>query len=180
MDRMDNSLAAIFHPRQIQVLNKSSSKQKMDSFREFFIHYKKIFESLIESEINWRNNIHDIYLFMPNGICIYNRSFKSQSDVEPQLVAGGLTGIFSLIQSFTQNQSRIKIVEQEEMAMIFEHGEFLSAALITEKNSTILRNKLKKLIEIVEKCYQEMLEKFSGKLGNFQEIEKFVQKIFKQ
>ncbi|MFX0138752.1 MAG: hypothetical protein ACFFDN_34245, partial [Candidatus Hodarchaeota archaeon] len=61
-----------------------------------------------ESEINWHKRIHHVYLFMPNGTCIYDHPFKLEKEIEPQLVAGGLTGISMLIQEMTQKKTKIK------------------------------------------------------------------------
>ena len=131
-----------------------------------------------ESEINWHKRIHHIYLFMPNGTCIYDHPFKPEEEIEPQLVAGGLTGISGLIQEITKNKTKIKIVEQEEMTILLEYGNYLNIALMTEENLITLRNKLKKLIEEVEDFYQEELETYSGNIGIFSKAGKFIQKIF--
>ncbi|MFX0138087.1 MAG: hypothetical protein ACFFDN_30875, partial [Candidatus Hodarchaeota archaeon] len=131
-----------------------------------------------ESELNWHKRIHHIYLFMPNGTCIYDHPFKLEKEIEPQLVAGGLTGISSLIQEITKNKTKIKIVEQEEMTILLEYGKYLNIALITEENLITLRNKLTKLVQEVEDFYQEELESYSGNLTLFSKAGKFIQKIF--
>ncbi|MFX1452374.1 MAG: hypothetical protein ACFFCM_16160, partial [Promethearchaeota archaeon] len=131
-----------------------------------------------ESELDWHKRIKNIYFFMPNGVCIYDHPFSTEKEVEPQLVAGGLTGISALIQEVTKSQTKVKIVEQEEMTILLEHGNYTSIALITEENLITLRNKLKELIKDVEDFYQEEFEKYSGNLSVFSKIEKFVQKTF--
>ncbi|MFX0141217.1 MAG: hypothetical protein ACFFDN_46690, partial [Candidatus Hodarchaeota archaeon] len=68
-----------------------------------------------ESEISWRKRIHHIFIFKPNGLCIFDHSFKRAEEIEPQFVSGGITGISGLIQELTKSKSKIKIVEQEEM-----------------------------------------------------------------
>ena len=133
---------------------------------------------MADSEINIYDNIHHLYLFLPNGVCIFHYAFKINPEIEPQLVSGGFTGIFSLIQLFTHSQSRIKIVEQEEMTIFFEHGEIVSAALISEKNLDLYRNQLKKLIQAVEDDFREELEFFKGNITEFQKIEGYVEQFF--
>ncbi|MFX0133931.1 MAG: hypothetical protein ACFFDN_09820 [Candidatus Hodarchaeota archaeon] len=131
-----------------------------------------------ESELNWHKRIDHIYFFMPNGICIFDHSFKAEKDIEAQLVSGGLTGISALIQEVTKSKTKIKIVEQEETNILFEHGKYISIALITEENLITLRKKLEQLMQDVENFYQEELEDYSGNLSVFSKIGKFVQKIF--
>ncbi|MFX1451537.1 MAG: hypothetical protein ACFFCM_11880 [Promethearchaeota archaeon] len=131
-----------------------------------------------ESEMNWQKCIHHIYLFVPSGICLATHSFKLKEEIEPHLVAGGLTGISALIQEVTKSETKIKRVEQEEITILLEHGKYLTAALITEEDLITLQNKLVKLIQDVENFYQEELENFSGNLSVFSKIEKFIQKTF--
>ncbi|MFX1450973.1 MAG: hypothetical protein ACFFCM_09025 [Promethearchaeota archaeon] len=132
-----------------------------------------------EAESNWYKRIQDIYIFMPkSGTCVYDHSFKSKEDIEPQLVSGGLAGISMLIQELTKSKTRVKIVEQEEMTILLEHGKYLSAALITEENLITLRNKLSELIQEIEDFYEEELETYAGDISIFPKIDKFVQKIF--
>ncbi len=131
-----------------------------------------------ESEISWFDRIHHIYFFIPGGICIFDQSFKAERRMEPQLVSGSLTGISMLIQELTLNRTKVKIVEQEEMTILLEHGRFMSIALITEEKLITLQNKLKQLIEEVEDFFQEELESFSGNLNVFSKIGKFIEKIF--
>ncbi len=128
--------------------------------------------------MNLYDNIHHLYLFMPNGVCIYHHPFKINPEIEPQLVSGGFTGIFSLIQLFTSSQSRIKIVEQEEMTILFEHGEIVSAALITEKNLGLYRSQLKKLIQVIEDDFREELQLFKGNITQFRKIRDYIEKFF--
>ncbi|NVM00691.1 MAG: hypothetical protein HWN67_00025 [Candidatus Helarchaeota archaeon] len=131
-----------------------------------------------ESELNWRQRIIHIYFFLPQGICLYDHSFKREEDIEPQLVAGGLSGISAIIQEVTKDKTNIKKIEQEEMTLLLEHGKYLSVALLTEENLVTLQKKLGTLIQDVEDFYQEELETYSGNLTVFSKIGKFVQKIF--
>ncbi len=131
-----------------------------------------------ESEINWHKRIQHVYVFMPNGICIFNQPFKSASEVEPELVAGGLTGISSLVQELTRNETKVKIVEQENMTILLEYGEFVNGALITEENLVTLKEKLKRLIEEVEQTYQEELKHFVGNVDLFTNMNELIENIF--
>ncbi|MFX1451536.1 MAG: hypothetical protein ACFFCM_11875, partial [Promethearchaeota archaeon] len=131
-----------------------------------------------ESELNWRKRIHHIYIIIPSGVCLFDHSFKGEKEIEPQFVSGGITGISGLIQELTHSKTKIKIVEQEEMTILLEHGKYISVALITEENLVTLRQKLIELIENIEDFFQEELENFQGDLKVFTKIGKFVQRIF--
>ena len=94
------------------------------------------------------------------------------------MVAGGLTGVNVLIQEVTRTASNLKIIEQEDMTIMIEHGRFISVALITEENLITLRNKLKESVKEVEEFFKEELENFRGNITPFSKISKFVDKIF--
>ncbi|NVM05254.1 MAG: hypothetical protein HWN67_23245, partial [Candidatus Helarchaeota archaeon] len=133
-----------------------------------------------EAESNWAKKIHHIYMFLPKGICIYDHSFMTEEEIEPQLVAGGLAGISGLIQELTQSKTKVKIVEQEEMTLLLEHGKYMTTALVAEENLVILRNKLVQLVEDVEDLFQEEFETFYGNLNVFSKVGKLIRKIFEK
>ncbi|MFX1450835.1 MAG: hypothetical protein ACFFCM_08335 [Promethearchaeota archaeon] len=131
-----------------------------------------------ESELNWRKRIHHIYFYTSDGGCIYDHSFKVEEEISANLVAGGLTGVDALVQEVTQTETKIKIIEKEDMTILLEHGRYISAALVTEESLLTLRNKLKQSIQEVENFFKEELATFSGNITPFKKIEKFIQKIF--
>ncbi|MFX1453035.1 MAG: hypothetical protein ACFFCM_19530, partial [Promethearchaeota archaeon] len=133
-----------------------------------------------KSEVNWHKRIRHICVFMPNGTCIYDHPFKLVEGIEPHFVAGGLTGISRLIQEMTKKETKIKMVEQEDMTIMLEHGKYVSIALITEENLITLRKKLEQLIQGIEDFFQEELESFSGDLTPFSKVGKFIQRIFEK
>ncbi|MFX1452525.1 MAG: hypothetical protein ACFFCM_16935, partial [Promethearchaeota archaeon] len=131
-----------------------------------------------ESELNWFKRIHHIYFYLRDGACIYNHSFKMDKEVSPTLVAGGLTGVESLIQHVTRTDTNIKIIEQEDMDILFEHGKYVSAALITEENLITLRNKLRQSVEKIEEFYHKQLARYRGKISEFSKIGEIALEIF--
>ncbi|MHA1798831.1 MAG: hypothetical protein ACTSVY_10345 [Candidatus Helarchaeota archaeon] len=136
----------------------------------------------IDAEINKVSTferIHHLYLFMSSsGVLIYDKPFKFNNDVEPNLVSGSLSVFASLIQEITQTETNIKIVEQEGMTILLEHGKCVSGAILTEQNFPSLRIKLKELIAGVENQYQDTLSKFDGDTACFSSIDTYFEKIF--
>ncbi|NVM30751.1 MAG: tetratricopeptide repeat protein [Candidatus Helarchaeota archaeon] len=135
-----------------------------------------------ESEQNWFKRIHHLYLFVPGGVCIYDHPFESEAmddeSVSASLVSAGLEGISMMIQEVTKKETKVKIVEQEDMTILLEHGKEVTAALITEENLETLKTKMKQLINELEEAFQTELETFDGDITVFSKAEKFVQKIF--
>jgi len=131
-----------------------------------------------ESELNWFKRVHHIYFYLRDGACIYNHSFKLDKEVSPALVAGGLTGVESLIQHVTRTDTNIKVIEQEDMDILFEHGKYVSAALITEENLMTLRNKLRQSVDKIEEFYHKELARYRGKISEFSKIGEITLEIF--
>jgi len=132
-----------------------------------------------QSEASWRERIQHVYLFKnESGIIIHDYSFRPEEEIEPNLVSGSLTGINMLIQEITKNETKVKIIEQEDMTILLEHGKYITAALISEDNLMTLKSKLKDLVTEVEDFYQEELENFGGVINPFKKAGKFTEKIF--
>jgi len=147
----------------------------------FMYETKKISNHFTNFQLSYPFNtkrIHQIYLFMPNGACIFNYSFLLDSRIEAQLVSGSLSGFLMLIKEVTQNKTNIKMVEQEEIFIIFEYGNYLSGALITENNLINFRQKLTRLIKEVECFYYEELINFDGNISPFTSINYIIRDLF--
>ncbi|MFX0135983.1 MAG: carbon-nitrogen hydrolase family protein, partial [Candidatus Hodarchaeota archaeon] len=133
-----------------------------------------------ESELNWHKRIHHIYFYTADGGCIYDQSFKAEEEVSANLVAGGLTGVDALIQEVTKTETKVKIIEKEDMTILLEHVKYVSVALVTEENLATLRNKMKQAVREIEDFFQEELKHFNGNITPFQKIRKFMQNIFEK
>jgi len=122
--------------------------------------------------------VRHLYLFKTtSGVIIYDYPFKSL-ETSPNLVSGGLSGLSMLIQEITKEASKVKIIEQEDMTILLEYGKQITGALITEKNFTSLRRKLKSLIGEVEDIHKENLEKYPGRTHLFSELGNVTEKHF--
>ena len=83
-----------------------------------------------------------------------------------------------LIQEITKKETKVKIIEQEDILIMLEHGKILTAALITEENLITLKEKLQQVVREVEDFYEEELDSFKGNVAVFSKVGKFIQKIF--
>ncbi len=131
-----------------------------------------------ESELNWLKRIHHLFLFLHDGTCIFEYSFKSQNEAHPQLISTGLSEIHKKLQDLTKNQSKLKVIEQGEMTILLEHGTYLTGALLTEEKLVTIINKLDQLIKEVEAEFQGELETVQGNLDKFSKIHVLIQTIF--
>ncbi|NHI94776.1 MAG: hypothetical protein EAX96_19955 [Candidatus Lokiarchaeota archaeon] len=144
-------------------------------------YFNKIIPS-IDAEfkkVNTFERIQHLYLFtITSGILIYDQRFKRTEDIEPNLVSGGLTSLSYIIQEITKKETKIKIIEQENITILLEHGKYITAALVTEENFHALRKKLKILIDKVEAKYQNNLKEFDGNTVPFENLILLTEKLF--
>lgn len=129
--------------------------------------------------VNTFERMHHLYLFkIKSGIMIHEYPFKITSKIEPQLVSSSLQGLGSLIREITKTETKMKIIEQEGMTILLEHGNYITGALLSEKNLLSLRKKLKQLISEVEHFYEEQLQRFSGEISKFDKVRELTERIF--
>ena len=130
-------------------------------------------------KVNTFERIHHLFLFdRKSGLLIYDEQYKKEDNIEPNLISGSLTVFSSLIQELTKEKSDIKIVEQENMTILLEHGNYLTGALFTEENFKTLRKKLNILISNVEDKYKLALKKNDGITSQYSGISKITEKLF--
>ncbi|MFX0132743.1 MAG: GTP-binding protein [Candidatus Hodarchaeota archaeon] len=173
---VDNLKDYIVNPRNI----KNAKIKFLELLKDFGVSTEELTRSLSADEQDWRKQIYNIYFFIPTGTCIYDQSFQAATGISPNLVAGGLTGISHLMQEVTQKETKVKIIEQEDVIVLLEHSKYVSAALVAKENLITLRNKLKDVVQEVEEFFKEELENFKGKITPFLKISKFVNKIFEE
>ncbi len=131
-------------------------------------------------ELRWAQKIHHLYICLADrGTCLYDQSFSDEESLECSLVTGFISGISSLVQEITNTQKRLKVIDVEDIKIILEYGKKNTiGVLITEENFKILRIKLRRLLEIFEKEFENEFSTFSGCIDAFKRTGKFVDRIF--
>jgi len=130
-------------------------------------------------ELRWAQKIRQLYIcLVDKGTCLYDYSFKKEESMEGSLVTGFIAGIYSLVQEITHTQKRLKVIDVEDIKIVLERGNKILGILLTEENYTILRTKLRRLIEIFEVEFENELAAFSGRVDVFKRTEKFIDRIF--
>jgi len=177
LESFRNSLLELFYEKE-EIIDKFQIGSKSET------KFKKSVEQLYtkiqaKSELQWREKIQHVYIYThSNGLIVYEHSFKDVREIEANLVSGGLTGLSMLIQEITKEETLVKIIEQEGIMILLEHGKYLTAAIIAEENLITIKNKLKILIQDLEEFFQEELERRSAQTSLFRKMGKFIEKIF--
>ncbi len=143
-----------------------------------FVGYTK--ETLpAKEEIEWKTSLHEFFsITSKGGICLFHYNFLEESPIDPQLFAGGISGVCTLVQEMTQSQKRTKVIDQEDKTLILEFGEHITCVLLCTASSKILRNKLREIVEEIEFLFRDELASWTGNIAVFKPIGKLIQRYF--
>jgi hypothetical protein len=127
-------------------------------------------ESLPPSEeLEWRKEIIHLYVISEGGVTLSDYSFIDPAEATgtdvPDLVAGGLAGITTLLKEMVGGE-QLKSIDHADKKVLFEYAyenQFM-VALLTNKDLNILRTKLRKLTAQIQAVFWETIEKWDGNL----------------
>ncbi len=129
-------------------------------------------------ELEWRDKIKHLYIILEGGVNIYDHSFIIEDTFQSDLMAGGISGITTLMQELTKSKERAEVIRQKDVQILFKYGKFITAALIAVEDLEILHFKLKKLVDEFEILFQYILPKWKGDLEIFSPVKVMVERIF--
>jgi len=129
-------------------------------------------------ELEWYKEIVHLYVINNSGIFIVDFPFKEGLEYDPDLFSGGISGIKTILQEMIKSQQSLKIIDHEDLKLIFEYGQNFFVVLISQKDLKILRTKLKALTGEIERVFREVLADWSGNLDVFKPINTMIKNIF--
>jgi MFS family permease len=139
-------------------------------------------EILTARESDWKNSLKNIYVFNTASVCLYSLKFGPESEgssvLSEDLIAGGFSGILSLLSEITNEQKNLRIIDKQGVKIYFSYGKSIIIALIATKNLPILFKKLELFTKAFEKKFEKELVTFRGKINPFQDASKLILKYF--
>jgi len=112
-------------------------------------------------EIEWRNEIINLYVISSSGIIMSDYSFKQEVSSDSDLLAGGITGIVTILKEIIGSLKDLKSIDHEE-------------------DLNILRTKLKKLTSQIHEVFWEILDDWNGNIEILTPIKTMIRNIFEQ
>lgn len=146
-----------------------------------FVAYTK--ETLpSKEELEWKNAIQDFFCILAEkGICIYRHTFRKEILViNENLFAGGISGIVTMVREMIKSDKSTKVIDQEDVKLLFEGEKNVFCVLISRQNLKILREKLKDIAHEIEVLYEEVFPTWEGNLDIFVPIGSLVTKYFSE
>lgn len=97
---------------------------------------------------------------------------------DSDLISSGLTGIQGLLAEMVQSKQRLKVVDHQDVKILFEYGEYSTIALIACENFHIYHFKLSALMQQFENLFQDVLAKWMGETDVFLPVKRLIESIF--
>jgi len=130
-------------------------------------------------EMSWANEILHLYVIKDGGIVMNEFSFTGEEVFDADLLAGGMTGIATILKEMIASQeTKLKVIDHEDKKIIFDYGKGFTVVLIGLKDLKILRVKLNLLTQQIENVFWEILEFWQGDLDIFKPINTMIKNIF--
>ncbi|NHI93509.1 MAG: hypothetical protein EAX96_13560 [Candidatus Lokiarchaeota archaeon] len=131
------------------------------------------------TEFGWKDKLRELYIIAPNGTTLFHYSFiRDERNQDLDLISSGLTGVEGILGELIQSKKKLKIVDHQDIKIIFEYGEYTTIALITYENLRIYLPKLTSLRVKFEKLFQDVLKDWSGRIEVFRPANHLVNEFF--
>ena len=131
------------------------------------------------TEFGWKEKLKELYIIAPNGSTLFHYSFiRDMRNQDVDLISSGLTGIEGILGEMVESKKKLKILDHQDVKIIFEYGEYTTLALIAYENLRIYNAKLISLRTEFEKLFQEVLKNWAGQVEVFQPTTHLVNKFF--
>ena len=122
--------------------------------------------------------VFQILVFNKSGVTIFDRQFRPTTGKHATLITGAIHGVSSMIQHALGIESHPRSLKYLGRTLIFEFKGTLGFALISDRDSQILRNGLENFSELFIKAYEPKLEKWDGSIETFEKASDFIKKSF--
>ncbi|MHA1753945.1 MAG: hypothetical protein ACTSYR_00270 [Candidatus Odinarchaeia archaeon] len=127
--------------------------------------------------------LYDLYIIYKDGRDIYHKDFSS-SDLDPSIISGFLQALADFAKEALPSKGALKEIEKGDIKIIFNHGQFISMALICEAKDEgdmiFLKNRLTDLISRIEKRFHDVLVDWKGGLDDFKGLDDIVEESFRE
>jgi len=131
------------------------------------------------TEFGWKEKMRELFIIGPNGAPLFHYSFaKKASPREPDLIAVGLTGFKDVLAEMMQSKKALKVVDHQDVKIIFEYGTYSTLALVVFENLRIYHSKLVSLIVDFEHLFQDVLSQWKGEVTSFLPSKRLIENVF--
>ncbi|MHA2024824.1 MAG: hypothetical protein ACW98U_02890 [Candidatus Thorarchaeota archaeon] len=130
------------------------------------------------SELDWRQQLVEIYVMQHGGLLVYHYEFERTSELDQVLTAAGMSGVQSLFQEITQSDLGLNVVSVGKYEILFSHSTSFTSVLITKAPYNVLVDKIEQFTNTFEIMFGSIIQNFEGSLSEFSSAKELVDSIF--
>ncbi|NVM30367.1 MAG: hypothetical protein HWN65_16090 [Candidatus Helarchaeota archaeon] len=131
------------------------------------------------TELDWPKKLKDLFIIYKSGVNLFHFSFiREEHSPNPQLISAGLSGIKAFISRMMRSEENLKIVDHENLKLIFEYGKYATSVLVVSENLHIYHLKLANLMNQFENLFQDILPDWIGEIEQFLPTKHLVKQVF--
>ena len=139
--------------------------------------YGSIFSPAL-GELDWRQQLVELYIIQQGGLLIYHHEFRRTSEIDQMLTAAGISGVQSLFQEITSSEAGLNVVSVGQFELLFSHSSTFTSVLISRASYKVLLAKLVEFTETFEIMFGKIIQNFEGSLKEFSSTRDLVNAIF--
>ncbi|MBY8982303.1 MAG: hypothetical protein KGD57_05095, partial [Candidatus Lokiarchaeota archaeon] len=126
---------------------------------------------------NWEKTLHNLFVLSKDGVSIYNYSFGIELK-KPELISGMISALTSFIKEATGSKKSLRTIDQQDKKLILNQGEYITVALLCDKDLPIIHKRISKFTQSFENNYGKHILKWRGEQAIFKGAEAIVAKNF--
>lgn len=122
-----------------------------------------------------------IVIYREGGFELYSKYLDDRFTSDPSLVAGLISAVTIFAQELREDtEGELQAILHHDIAVLLEHGEFVSCALMTDRDTYRARVILRRFLEIFEEEFSYELRAFDGTMAPFRRADQLLEKILEQ
>ena len=126
---------------------------------------------------NWKNALKNLFVLTKDGVSLYEYSFGIEIQ-DPALISAMIAALTNFVREATGSKKALRTVDQEDKKVLLYHGDYVTVALLSEKDLPIIHKRIKKFTELFEVEYGKHLKGWKGETTIFKGTEVILNKQF--
>ena len=126
---------------------------------------------------NWKKALKNLFVLTKDGVSLYEYSFGIEIQ-DPALISAMIAALTNFVREATGSKKALRTVDQEDKKVLLYHGDYVTVALLSEKDLPIIHKRIKKFTELFEAEYGKHLKGWKGETTVFKGTEVILNKQF--
>lgn len=136
--------------------------------------------------------LYSLYVVYRDGRTLLQKDFQIEN-MEPDLVTGFLSAVSMFLsdlvgriseddqqlRALEREDGRLRIIDREDVKILLEYGKHIYVAVFSTDDLTAIRDRMRALINILERQHGEILENWLGDLSHFRDIKPQIDLLFR-